>query len=1528
MFKHRYIIVMSVLLLFLTASGVCAAEDNMTDELGENLAIDEMVAEDSNEETLDLENTEANLTGSADYGVYVDASEAYVYLNEFRAEEGVWHWTSDDTTVIYFNTNDNNQLKSLERDTALEEAAKVRAKEIYDVFGHTRPDGSQYYTTFPDGYAKVSENLACAYTIEEATEALKETYLPFDGQGHRRSMLGSYNRVGIAAYKRDGLIYLAQAFGMVPTGDDSNPQNNTPVENLATFSNLNNLIKNSAYIKLKEDYAFGNESGFADGIVISRAVTIDGCGHTIDARKSARIFSITADNVVLKNIRFTNGLVDYDFGGAIRSSGKSLTVVNCTFIDNFAYYGAALSSSKGKISITDCTFINNWGIEGVVYSNNGFVSVSNSRFLNNTAMVYGGVLSLNNGNGTVSDCTFIDNTAFNGGAISLNNDYLSIADCSFTTNFAFLQGGAVYSNGGTVSVSSTRFVNNAADIEYYASGGALYSRNGRVYITDCDFIGSANLYKGGAVYCADCDVSISGCGFINGTSLDGGALYLLNSDTTVDMCSFINNSANSNNYITYGGAISSSEGTVHVSDSIFTDNSASDGGAIYGSCDLYVDRCGFTRNTADYGGAIDLVEANATLNDCSFADNTVSVYGGAVSSVEGDVFLYGCVFTDSFAHYGAAFYSSLSNVHSQNCSFIDNSVFSADNAGGSAMFLDYGNAQISACRFVNNSADAAYHTYGGAIFLGDGQLLLEDSNFTESSACYGGVLFSMQSDLTIQGCDFANDSSYEGGAMFLSASTGKVSDCSFTSNSADYMGGAILSVEGTVDIADSSFTDNSAQSAGAVYGCNAVNSIFTGNRARDYAGAIYGVDNTAVNCRFINNTALRNNPLFGVSDIGCTFKDNGIVRYARIYADDFESTANSNDIMNVNLITADNERVFNEEVKIRIYKGDVLLNTFSCMSGKGWAVSLDEGSYVAQLSMEGQSYIANPVNVTLTITKKEYAKITAEVNNTDYLNPTVVDIKSNVEGNVMIYIDNAYAKGVAVAADKISQITFNDISSGKHTLTVVLTPKNSKIEKSTCNREFTVFKKQTEITLEVEDTTSVKHAKVYVTASDNGRVSIKTGGIVKYANVAANARTQIDLGVLIGGSYGITATFCADENYIASSDSKTIKVLNVIDPVDITISMPQNNPNQVAFNLPSNASGKLTLTIAGKTYDATIRNGVAQFKLPDLAYGEYPYVIKYSGDGKYSSFTANGKYVVKKDETNSTNVSENVTVKPEIIIPPLDNPSSDGSIPVSLPADAKGTVTLTVNGKSYVFDVVNGKANVKLPDLTTGNYKYSITYSGDGKYSSFTESGSLKVSGDSSNPAENQTGTGGNSSQQNPTVTDNSKVVASNIKVTYKKGSYYLIKVYGKDGELANGVAVHIAGKIVKSLTATNGIAKFKVTQKPGTYKMTISALGKSVNATLTVKHLVTLKKVTVKKSAKKLTLQATLGKVNGKYLKYKKITFKFNGKKYTAKTNKKGVAKVTIKSAVLKKLKVNKKVTYQATYLKDTVKKSAKVKR
>ena len=329
------------------------------------------------------------------------------------------------------------------------------------------------------------------------------------------------------------------------------------------------------------------------------------------------------------------------------------------------------------------------------------------------------------------------------------------------------------------------------------------------------------------------------------------------------------------------------------------------------------------------------------------------------------------------------------------------------------------------------------------------------------------------------------------------------------------------------------------------------------------------------------------------------------------------------------------------------------------------------------------------------------------------------------------------------------------------------------------------------------------------------------------------------------------------------------------------------------------------MNINGQNYTFDVKNGVTNVKLPELGDGNYNYTITYSGDSKYSSFKTNGNMKVNNTKPEDTKPT------PEIVIPPLDEPSNEGSVKVTLPSDATGKVTLSIGGKDYIYLVENGVANVIIPNLGEGDYPYTITYSGDSKYSPFTTNGSLNKTVPKVDP----------------------KIAAKNTAVQYSAKGKYSVTVYGTDGKVANGAEVifKISGKQVgKAKTNTKGVASYVVTKNPGKYKIQATALGKSVTKTITVKHIVTLKTVTLKKSAKKLTLQATLAKVNGKYLKKKTITFKINGKKVaTAKTNSKGVAKITIKNpSVVKKLKVGKKITYLATYLKDTVKKTVKIKK
>lgn len=93
-----------------------------------------------------------------------------------------------------------------------------------------------------------------------------------------------------------------------------------------------------------------------------------------------------------------------------------------------------------------------------------------------------------------------------------------------------------------------------------------------------------------------------------------------------------------------------------------------------------------------------------------------------------------------------------------------------------------------------------------------------------------------------------------------------------------------------------------------------------------------------------------------------------------------------------------------------------------------------------------------------------------------------------------------------------------------------------------------------------------------------------------------------------------------------------------------------------------------------------------------------------------------------------------------------------------------------------------------------------------------------------------------------------------------------------------------------------------------------------------TPKHFkLSLKTIKVKKSAKKINLKATL-KINGKRAKDVRLVFAFNKHYYVAKTNKNGVAKVTIKKNLFKSLKIGKKVNYSVERGNRIVKKTAVV--
>ena len=62
--------------------------------------------------------------------------------------------------------------------------------------------------------------------------------------------------------------------------------------------------------------------------------------------------------------------------------------------------------------------------------------------------------------------------------------------------------------------------------------------------------------------------------------------------------------------------------------------------------------------------------------------------------------------------------------------------------------------------------------------------------------------------------------------------------------------------------------------------------------------------------------------------------------------------------------------------------------------------------------------------------------------------------------------------------------------------------------------------------------------------------------------------------------------------------------------------------------------------------------------------------------------------------------------------------NGNGTLVIPFPGDASGNVTVTINGKDYNGTIINGQVIININDLPDGKYDGTVTYSGDGNYSS------------------------------------------------------------------------------------------------------------------------------------------------------------------------------------------------------------------
>jgi hypothetical protein len=195
-------------------------------------------------------------------------------------------------------------------------------------------------------------------------------------------------------------------------------------------------------------------------------------------------------------ITLDNGTLDINADVTIVApTGDQLTIDGA---GNSSLFGGVFDVGNGVIaSLCGMTITNGSAGLGGGITNTGILTLTECTLTNNNASIAGGIFS--NGTLTLTDCMLANNNATHAGCI-LNNGTLVVTSCSFSGNTSAEAGGAI-SNNGTLTVSCSTFSGNSANgTGTTGSGGGALINDGIAEVINSTLAGNSSQSVGGAVF--------------------------------------------------------------------------------------------------------------------------------------------------------------------------------------------------------------------------------------------------------------------------------------------------------------------------------------------------------------------------------------------------------------------------------------------------------------------------------------------------------------------------------------------------------------------------------------------------------------------------------------------------------------------------------------------------------------------------------------------------------------------------------------------------------------------------------------------------------------------------------------------------------------------------------------------------------------------------------------------------------------------------------------------------------------------
>ncbi len=486
---------------------------------------------------------------------------------------------------------------------AIDAAQKLSADNTVNVLANI-PDGSGVFVKPNSG----NFNVDFANKTYNAVE-------PAVGSGNTTSQMFHMERGNVIGF-RNGTLTVTDT----PSGDKTQDFN-MMIQNYSDLT-LENMVLDGRNLQKPSSggaYVVSHNNGIANIINSTILAAVGDIGLDVWHSKSY-------DDVVVnvKNSTIGGHIEVTTDGTDVGDEKHELNITDGELLANHWDTNGGKLFNQGNTILTDVEFEeNSSGQNGGAIYNEGQIEISDSDFKQNSAASWGGAVYGTLGNVTVKDSLFEENTATTGGAIAVGTKNLDliVQNSTFRNNSATGAGAlALYSKNTLSGVKLTGNEATSADANPEGGGAILLGSESKTTIQK--YVDEKNAVQKSL--------------FMNNTSASfGGAIAMRTNDlgnhkaATLDITDAI---FTSNNATTQGGAIfntfhnnAAGDGHISIDKSIFTANTARDGGAIYND------------GTGDLGNAIAAIK----ITDATFVDNIASANGGAIYNHLGDVILDG-----------------------------------------------------------------------------------------------------------------------------------------------------------------------------------------------------------------------------------------------------------------------------------------------------------------------------------------------------------------------------------------------------------------------------------------------------------------------------------------------------------------------------------------------------------------------------------------------------------------------------------------------------------------------------------------------------------------------------------------------------------------------------------------------------------------------------------------------------------------------------------------------------------------------